>query len=143
MHDYPAIPSDEMSRSRSMVEHALDRVPPEAKAQAYQAWLGYYNSNLKALHWSQSDLVTYANDYARDTLRYGPEPPELAKTTVGKMGLKGVKGLRFAPGLAGKGGRPGGPLRPFGRAEMPSSALPGAQTMPNEAQASNPKRTRR
>jgi len=60
---------------------------------AYQAWLGFYNSNLKTLRWSPSELVQRANLWATDCI-FQPEPPALQAKTVGKMGLKGVPGLR-------------------------------------------------
>ncbi|WRT65276.1 uncharacterized protein IL334_002219 [Kwoniella shivajii] len=95
LHSYPPIASEDMSRSRDLVNKALATVSDEAKTQAYQAWLGYYNSNMKTLKWSQTDLVRNANDYAKVALRFGPEPPGLLAKTVGKMGLKGVPGLNI------------------------------------------------
>jgi len=100
-----------MSDSRGVVEQALDTVPSEAKAQAYQAWLGYYNSSRGALKWSQADLIQHANAYALDSLRFGPEPPGMLAKTVGKMGLRGVPGLKVVkelPGKSGGGWRGGG-----------------------------------
>ena len=67
---------------------------------AYQAWLGFYNSNLKLLRWSKEDLVAEANDWFASLGQ--SEPPALLAKTVGKMGLKGVPGLR----VEGKGGVP-------------------------------------
>lgn len=105
----PYASSTPASRSAvaELAYHALSLVTDEAKVQAYQAWLGYYNGNLKALRWSQADLVNAANAYARNTLRYhtdvgeGWMPPPLQAKTVGKMGLKGVKGLIVTKGDAG------------------------------------------
>ena len=67
------------------------RIPGE---QAYQAYLGYYNSNLKRIGMTKAALVQLSNQYSR-TLGF-EEPPTLQKKTVGKMGLKGVPGLRVA-----------------------------------------------
>ncbi len=67
----------------------------------YQAYLGFYNSNLKRLRWSQNDLVQNANEFAINVLGL-PSPPPLEAKTVGKMGLKGVPGLV----IAGRGGVP-------------------------------------
>ena len=80
------------------VQEALGKVPTDfnlAKSaeQCYQAWLGFHNSNLRALGWDKRRLVEIANHYA---LLIGcREPPTLEKRTVGKMGLKGVPGLRL------------------------------------------------
>eukprot|EP00605_Chrysophyceae_sp_TOSAG23-4_P001864 GSChrysophyteH1.ASY1.ANO1.2056.1 assembled CDS len=59
--------------------------------QAYAAWLGYYNSNLKNCKWDKPTLVQFANAMAT---HFGlTKQPSLLKKTVGKMGLKGVPGL--------------------------------------------------
>eukprot|EP00615_Pteridomonas_danica_P010254 CAMPEP_0114352438 /NCGR_PEP_ID=MMETSP0101-20121206/17954_1 /TAXON_ID=38822 ORGANISM="Pteridomonas danica, Strain PT" /NCGR_SAMPLE_ID=MMETSP0101 /ASSEMBLY_ACC=CAM_ASM_000211 /LENGTH=628 /DNA_ID=CAMNT_0001492855 /DNA_START=54 /DNA_END=1940 /DNA_ORIENTATION=+ len=60
--------------------------------QSYQAWLGFYNSNLKKLHWTPQVLVAHANNMAK-CWGYPHQPPALQKKTIGKMGLKGVQGL--------------------------------------------------
>ena len=92
---------------------------------AYQAFLGYYNSNVRRFRIDgKKELVQIANEYA--TILGFPEgqPPELQAKTVGKMGLKGVPGInveRFKgqPGGGGRGrgggGRGGGPGRGRGR----------------------------
>jgi ATP-dependent RNA helicase MSS116 len=60
--------------------------------QAYQAYLGFYNSNLRKLGWTKEHLVQEAALFAKSIgLK---ETPFLLKKTVGKMGLKGVPGLR-------------------------------------------------
>lgn len=64
----------------------------KAAEQAYGAWLGFYNSNLKKCGWDKPELVVNANIYSRYLGL--PEVPYLEKKTVGKMGLKGVPGLR-------------------------------------------------
>lgn len=75
------------------VQQALTRVDVKSGEQAYQAWLGFYNSQ-RRVKWSKAELVQQANRYAQIIgLR---EQPALEKKTVGKMGLKGVPGLRFA-----------------------------------------------
>ena len=56
-----------------------------------QAWLGFYNSHLRKLRWSQAELVAKANDFSLQVLGL-PTPPPLEAKTVGKMGLKGVPG---------------------------------------------------
>ena len=70
---------------------------------SYQAWLGFYNSHMRKLRWSQAQLVQTANDFSRDVLGLASPPPLEAKT-VGKMGLKGVPGLNVEKGPSGGGG---------------------------------------
>ncbi|GLJ36945.1 hypothetical protein SUGI_0747240 [Cryptomeria japonica] len=73
------------------VKRALSHVDLQAKAAAYQAWLGYYNS-VKGVGGDKSRLVQLANEFSRsmglDT------PPAIKKMTLAKMGLKNVPGLR-------------------------------------------------
>lgn len=81
-----------------LVKDALAKVPKSTQLtksaeQCYQAWLGFHNSNLRALGWDKRKLVETANLYA--ILIGCREPPALEKRTVGKMGLKGVQGLRL------------------------------------------------
>ncbi|KAL3939976.1 MAG: hypothetical protein SGBAC_005402 [Bacillariaceae sp.] len=65
----------------------------ESAEQAYRAWLGYYNGNLKKIGWNKIMLVEEANQWASDVgLK---NQPALMKKTVGKMGLKGVPGLKL------------------------------------------------
>lgn len=109
MLEYPTLDGSSLAHASALVDGALSQVSEETKGQAYQAWLGYYNSSLKKLRWSQADLVRNANDYAQHTLKTAPgpngwEPPALQAKTIGKMGLKGVPGLkREAPGAGGGG----------------------------------------
>ncbi|CAK9787096.1 unnamed protein product [Cutaneotrichosporon oleaginosum] len=103
LHDYPPVDAEAMAQARTSANRALASVDEEAKGQAYQAWLGYYNSSLKKLRWSQTDLVAHANDFAREVLRTEPQgpmwvPPGLLAKTVGKMGLKNVPGLNILRG---------------------------------------------
>lgn len=75
----------------------VQSLPPSlhlSAAQAYQAFLGYYNSNTKRLgKMSKEKVVILANDFSRVI---GLEtPPALLRKTVGKMGLTGTPGLRF------------------------------------------------
>jgi ATP-dependent RNA helicase MSS116, mitochondrial len=77
---------------------------------AYQAFLGYYNSNVKRFKINgKKELVQLANEYATviGFPRDGP-PPALQAKTVGKMGLKGVEGLNIERGGGGGGGNGGG-----------------------------------
>ena len=114
LHDYPAIDATSLAAAQRAVAVALSQVSEESKGQAYQAWLGYYNSNLRNLKWNQAALVQNANDYARYCLQTAPAadgtwyPPALQAKTVGKMGLKGVPGLNVVRGEQTGGGRQGG-----------------------------------
>jgi ATP-dependent RNA helicase MSS116 len=65
----------------------------ESAEQAYRAWLGYYNGNLKKVGWDKKRLVKEANQWAKDVGLN--QQPSLLKRTVGKMGLKGVPGLKL------------------------------------------------
>ncbi|KAI9631920.1 P-loop containing nucleoside triphosphate hydrolase protein [Dioszegia hungarica] len=101
--------------ARQHIDAALRTVSDEAKTQAYQAWLGYYNGSTKALGWNQGQLINGANEFARVSLRYegsgsGAEwkPPGLLAKTVGKMGLKGAPGLNVVREVQGAGGGGGG-----------------------------------
>lgn len=85
------------------VKAALQKVSVQTRSQAYQAWLGYFNSSLGKMKWNKDILITNANSYARDGM-YMPSagdktqqwlPPALQKKTVGKMGLKGAIGLHI------------------------------------------------
>lgn len=75
---------------------------------AWQAWLGYYNSQCKKLNISKEQLVVKSAEYAA-TIGL-PQIPALQKKTIGKMGLQGVAGLRIesAAKSGGQGGQQGG-----------------------------------
>ena len=45
-------------------QQAIGRLSPQTKGQAYQAWLGYYNTYRRKLQWSEADLVQAANHFA-------------------------------------------------------------------------------
>ncbi|KAG5191011.1 P-loop containing nucleoside triphosphate hydrolase protein, partial [Tribonema minus] len=87
------------------VNEAILRLPDTTKITAYQANLGFLNSNLKRLGWNKDQLVSVANDWACTVMNLS-EPPALEAKTVGKMGLKGVAGLRISgrDGASGGGG---------------------------------------
>lgn len=75
----------------------------KSATQAYQAWLGFYNSHLRKLGWSKPQLVEWANAQAF-YLGLVSGPPALQARTVGKMGLKGTPGLNVEKGPSGGGG---------------------------------------
>ena len=82
--------------SAGEVDAIVVKMEDEEKARIYQAWLGYYKNHLKAFKWNNEELVAQGNIYARDGLG-ASETPAIAKSTVGKMGLKGTKGLVVVP----------------------------------------------
>ncbi|RHY16717.1 hypothetical protein DYB37_009425 [Aphanomyces astaci] len=73
------------------VEESMRRVQSNAELrkaaeQAYQAWLGYYNSNLRRLKMTKDQLVDTAEEYSR--IVGLDEVPALQKSTISKMGLQ-------------------------------------------------------
>jgi ATP-dependent RNA helicase MSS116 len=96
----PAIDSQVDQRVRK----AISRINPDTKAQAYSAWLGFYNGSSGKMKWSKDDLIFAANNYALETLQC-ESLPGLLKKTVGKMGLKGfTANLNIVSELGGGGG---------------------------------------
>ncbi|XP_043716784.1 DEAD-box ATP-dependent RNA helicase 31-like isoform X2 [Telopea speciosissima] len=77
--------------TRKKVEKALSHVEMKNKEAAYQAWLGYYNSN-KNVGRDKCRLVELANEFSRSMGL--DNPPAIPKLVLGKMGLKNVRGLR-------------------------------------------------
>mmetsp|Transcript_28951 Transcript_28951/g.43731 ORF Transcript_28951/g.43731 Transcript_28951/m.43731 type:complete len:732 (+) Transcript_28951:146-2341(+) len=77
---------------------------------AYQAFLGYYNSNVRRLKMQggKEGLVQLANEYSTVLGFPKGNPPPLQAKTVGKMGLKGVPGLVIEKGFGGGGRGNGG-----------------------------------
>lgn len=77
--------------TKKKVERALSNVEMKNKEAAYQAWLGYYNSN-KKIGKDKLMLVELANEFSRSMGL--DNPPAIPKLVLGKMGLKNVPGLR-------------------------------------------------
>jgi ATP-dependent RNA helicase MSS116 len=88
---YPTDLSAKAAQCQPIIDRAFTQVDEEAKAKAYQAFLGYNKTFAKKLQLSLGNLVAVANEYSR-TMGC-PEPPLIEKKTIGKMGLKGVPGL--------------------------------------------------
>lgn len=116
---HPGLSEQKTSISAQTMLAALDATPDEPKAQAYQAALGYYKSELKTLRWTTKDLVDGMNAYARDALRYKDGQPPLLAKTVGKMGLKGVQGLNIVRELPEKGARQQGRQHGYQQQQQP------------------------
>ncbi|KAL5226892.1 hypothetical protein ABZP36_015157 [Zizania latifolia] len=73
------------------VNNALRRVEMKSKESAYQAWLGYYNSN-KTISRDKSRLVRLAEEFSQSMGL--PIPPAIPRLILRKMGLNNVPGLR-------------------------------------------------
>jgi ATP-dependent RNA helicase MSS116 len=86
------IPTEADLSSTADVMSAAERMEESQTAKVYQSWLGYYKSFMKPLRWSAEELVAEANKFAADGLG-SPSTPSIARSTVGKMGLRGTKGL--------------------------------------------------
>ncbi|KAF5733522.1 P-loop containing nucleoside triphosphate hydrolases superfamily protein [Tripterygium wilfordii] len=77
--------------TKKKVERALSHVEMKNKESAYQAWLGYYNSN-KNVGRDKYKLVELANEFSRSMGL--DNPPAIPKLVLGKMGLRNIPGLR-------------------------------------------------
>ena len=97
LHDVAIETLGSIDDCRSSVQSSLQMAMRDGEfrkgaEQAYSAWLGFYNSNLRKCGWDKPKLVEEANFYSK--CLGCEEVPFLEKKTVGKMGLKGVPGLR-------------------------------------------------
>uniref|UniRef100_A0A0E0LC65 protein-serine/threonine phosphatase n=1 Tax=Oryza punctata TaxID=4537 RepID=A0A0E0LC65_ORYPU len=77
--------------TKRKVEKALAHVEVKDKELAYQAWLGYYNSN-KFIGRDKYQLVSLANEFSRSLGLNNP--PAVPKLVLRKMGLNNIPGLR-------------------------------------------------
>jgi ATP-dependent RNA helicase MSS116 len=93
INPYPVDFTSKLPDHGAKITRAFKNVDDEAKAKAYQAFLGYNKTFLKKLQLSTADLVRVANEYSK--AMGCPEPPLIERSTIGKMGLKGVPGLRI------------------------------------------------
>ncbi|XP_061349836.1 DEAD-box ATP-dependent RNA helicase 31-like [Gastrolobium bilobum] len=84
------VPSVDLDTQKK-VERALSHVEMKNKEAAYQAWLGYYNSNKKVGR-DKLRLVELANEFSRSMGL--DNPPAIPKLVLGKMGLRNIPGLR-------------------------------------------------
>ncbi|CAD6230797.1 unnamed protein product [Miscanthus lutarioriparius] len=79
------------SSIQAAVKDAFRRVEMKSKESAYQAWLGYYNSN-KAISRDKARLVRLAEEFSQSMGL--AVPPAIPKLILRKMGLSNVPGLR-------------------------------------------------
>lgn len=63
---------------------------PTLRYTKIQAWLGFYNGQLRRVGWTKEDLVAAANFWITTVCRQ-QEVPGLQTKTLGKMGLRGVR----------------------------------------------------
>jgi len=77
--------------TKKKVDKALAHVEVKDKESAYQAWLGYYNSN-KFIGRDKYQLVSLANEFSRSMGLNNP--PAVPKLVLRKMGLNNIPGLR-------------------------------------------------
>lgn len=102
----PAPTSETIQQIYTELQPILAALPDEEKAQAYRAWMGYYNSYLKKMKWTKADLVREAGLLAVSGFGWTESnPPPIEPRTVGMMGLRGVPGLNivrraFAPKIS-------------------------------------------
>ena len=81
-----------------------DQVLTKSAKGAYQAFLGYYNGQMKRVKMNRKeDLVRIANEFSAAMGLHAP--PAMSAMTVGKMGLKGVAGLNIGNDPDFGGGR--------------------------------------
>ena len=111
--DITALKSPAITETEDTAElHAMQQLMQSndklrgSAAAAYQAFMGYYNSNVKRLKLqNKHELVKVSNEFATMLGFPEGEPPALLAKTVGKMGLKGLPGIRIdREGGAGRGG---------------------------------------
>ncbi|XP_025811984.1 DEAD-box ATP-dependent RNA helicase 31 isoform X2 [Panicum hallii] len=77
--------------TKKKVDKALAHVEVKDKESAYQAWLGYYNSN-KFIGRDKYQLVSLANEFSRSMGLNNP--PAVPKLVLRKMSLNNIPGLR-------------------------------------------------
>ncbi|KAG7447700.1 DEAD-domain-containing protein [Guyanagaster necrorhizus] len=91
-----SLPNEMLESLLTVTNEALVKIDDKVKEQAYRAWLGYYNSNLKTTKWNKVELVKKATLYAQECLGWTEDlPPSLEAKTVGMMHLKNVPGLNI------------------------------------------------
>uniref|UniRef100_A0A0D9V2Z1 ATP-dependent RNA helicase n=1 Tax=Leersia perrieri TaxID=77586 RepID=A0A0D9V2Z1_9ORYZ len=79
------------SSTQTKVKDAVQKVEMRSKECAYQAWLGYYNSN-KTIGREKSRLVKLAEEFSQSMEL--SVPPAIPRQILRKMGLSNVPGLR-------------------------------------------------
>ena len=88
----PLASAEDLAGLDERIATALRKVESNVFSMAYQAWIGFYNSNLKVTKWSKAELVQNGNRWIMESCNQRV-PPAIRARTVGKMGLKNVPGL--------------------------------------------------
>lgn len=103
LHDLPILPTTapaahgDTPLPETMVEewkrgvHRRGELKSRA-VQAYQSWLGFYNSHKKQLDWDKERLVAEAALFAVECLKFAA-PPAILHSIAKKMGLGDVSSL--------------------------------------------------
>ena len=92
----PGPTSEAVQHAHTQLQPILAAVPDEEKGQVYRAWMGHYNSFLRRMGWTKTDLVREAGLMAVKTLGWTESKlPPVDPRMAGKMGLKGVPGLNI------------------------------------------------
>ena len=92
----PGPTSETVRQAHTQLQPILAAVTDEEKGQVYRSWMGYYNTFLRRMGWTKTDLVREAGLLAVSGFGWTQSIlPPLDPRTVGKMGLKGVPGLNI------------------------------------------------
>lgn len=92
----PGPTPESVQQVRTELQPILAVLPDEEKGQAYRAWMGYYNSYLRRMGWTKTDLIREAGLLAVSAFGWTEsKPPPIEPKTVGMMGLKGLPGLNI------------------------------------------------
>ena len=139
-YEHTAAINQDSNAAATVAQIMARNIDAKVKQKAYSSYLGFMKGSLNKLQLTPAGLVAMANQLA--VLGMGcPEPPEMDKRTIGKMGLKGVPGIRFAKPASianGNGHNNGVPLkRPASTLhagevkKRVSGEVGGGQQMPN------------
>uniref|UniRef100_A0A0A9DIJ2 Uncharacterized protein n=1 Tax=Arundo donax TaxID=35708 RepID=A0A0A9DIJ2_ARUDO len=90
MHFLSAVKDLSISQAAT-VKDVVRKVEMKSKESAYQAWLGYYNSN-KTINRDKARLVRLAEEFSQSMGL--PVPPAIPKLILRKTGLSNVPRLR-------------------------------------------------
>ena len=132
-YEHTAAIKEDKKAAATAAQIMATNIDAKAKQKAYSAYLGFMKGSMNKMKLTSAALVAMANQLA--VLGMGcPEPPELDKLTVGKMGLKGVPGIRYAPRAAPAHDNPqsdGLPLKRPAPPARPEALAKRAATDPN------------
>ncbi|KAF2727069.1 DEAD-domain-containing protein [Polyplosphaeria fusca] len=90
INPYPMDIAAQLPKYQKDTDALLNGTDEKQRFKAYQGWLGFNKPFMNKMRVDPEGLVKLANQYA--SAMQLPEPPELEKKVIGKMGLKGVRG---------------------------------------------------